>query len=392
MRPGYRASAAMDEDFPRGFGSGPPAWLRLWGPVVVSLLVQVPGTFAMWVGNQNGHLERMTPSALQLAVVLLGPLALIGARRFPGPVVAIVVAGAVGDILIGPPIGPPYIALVFAIVGAVARGARGWAWASVGVGWVVALALGLWLGVDWRHAQVVATTFGVLLLLGAGEFMRTRRDRVREFSRIAAERRRDEIEAERLRIARELHDVLAHSLSSIHVQASVGLHLVDKRPEQAREALASIKDASRDALDEVRSVLGTLRSGDAPLVPEPDLARVEELVEAVSGRGLQVTLEQSVSDAPPAVGLALYRIVQESLTNAVRHSGAGSVTVRIERIDGDYAVEVRDDGHGGPVVEEGRGLIGMRERAELLGGSLEAGPVEGGFAVRARIPGRTEDA
>jgi signal transduction histidine kinase len=195
-----------------------------------------------------------------------------------------------------------------------------------------------------------------------------------------------------VRIARELHDVLAHSLSQINVQAGVGLHLMDRQPDKARDALASIKDTSKTALDEVRSVLGVLRAEgspiDAPLVPEPDLGRLPALVAAA---GLRVDLDDRLrhAEVPAPVQLALYRIVQESLTNVSRHAtGATHVEVTLDRDDDVYRLTVRDDGHGETAGESGgRGLLGMRERAELLGGHLSAGPADGGgFLVEAEVP------
>jgi signal transduction histidine kinase len=221
-----------------------------------------------------------------------------------------------------------------------------------------------------------------------------------EFRRRAGERRQSAVQAERVRIARELHDVLAHSLSQINVQAGVGLHLMDKQPDKARDALASIKDTSKSALEEVRSVLGVLRAEqaapDAPLVPEPDLSRLGQLVTGYPE--LRIALEDRLrhDEVPAPVQLAIYRIVQESLTNVARHAtGAGEVRVVLERHGGDFRVEVRDDGDAPAdrTASEsgGRGILGMRERAELLGGHLSAGPApEGGFVVSAAIPAGRE--
>jgi signal transduction histidine kinase len=208
-----------------------------------------------------------------------------------------------------------------------------------------------------------------------------------------------------VRIARELHDVLAHSLSQINVQAGVGLHLMDSQPDKAADALASIKETSKTALDEVRSVLGMLRSesGDhsAPLVPEPDLSRLPALITQASTGAVTARLDDRLThaDVPAQIQLALYRIVQESLTNVSRHAhGATSVAVALRRDGARFLVEVRDDGTGagsGPhhTASEtgGRGVLGMRERAELLGGHLSAGPAAGGgFVVSAEIPAAEE--
>jgi signal transduction histidine kinase len=357
-------------------------------PVVVSLIVQLPAAL-FWLVRFPTDTAWIT---VGLAVV--GPLALLLARRWPGPVVAFVSTAACADFFVADPTqGPPYVALAFAIVLAVARGARIWAWVSVGVLWIGTVVAGLVLGLDWHPARIALTTLGILVVFGVGEGMRNRREHFAELSRIAAQRKQSEVQAERVRIARELHDVLAHSLSQINVQAGVGLHLMDKQPAKAAEALASIKETSKTALDEVRSVLGVLRAEGgqdptAPLVPEPDLSRLPGLVASVTSQGVEVTLHNEVDDAPKAVQLAIYRIVQESLTNVVRHAKATAATVDIRVVEHRYLVSVGDDGRGmAEQPTEGRGLLGMRERAELLGGTLETGTSpEGGLLVTARIP------
>lgn len=365
-----------------------PRWVTLWVPVVLSL---VPQLFAaLWTIRIGDFAPRETIGILALAVV--GPLALIGARRFPGPVVAVVSLAAALDLFVNPQGGPPYIALAFAIVSAVVRGARVWAWVSVGATGLAIVVAALAMGLEpWSPGRIAGTTLGVLIVFGIGEGMRARRDRVTEYWRLAGEREQSEVQAERVRIARELHDVLAHSLSQINVQAGVGLHLMERQPDKAAEALASIKETSKAALDEVRSVLGALRSdggSPAPLVPEPALDRLPALVDAI--RGVEVTLDNTIVDAPHAVQLALFRIVQESLTNVTRHADAAHATVRLWAEDYAYRVEVLDDGAGGGAAASetgGRGLLGMRERAELLGGHLSAGPADGGgFRVSATIP------
>ncbi len=399
---------------PRFRLSGPA---RLWLPAIVSFVVQVPAAVFTWRLRHVSALADDDPwrFAVRLALALLGPLALIAARRFPGPVVAVVAAAAGAyTLIVAGEFAPPYLALAFAIVSAVVRGARVWAWWSLGVAWLVTVTTGILLGVDWQPAAVVAVTLGLVLLLGVGEGIRSRRARIDEIRRRSAERRVSEVQAERMRIARELHDVLAHSLSQITVQAGVGLHLIDTQPDAAAHALATIKETSKSALDEVRSVLGVLREGQdasgaavaaAPLVPEPDLSRLDSLVASVVSQGLQVTLENGITpgtdavrdDAPPpkAVQLALYRIVQESLTNVIRHAQATSATVVLAATPEAWTVSVIDDGDGGTAARPGgenaprpgRGLLGMRERAELLGGHLSAGPRPmGGFAVEAVIP------
>lgn len=384
-----------DHSFARGGWHGPPPpdwsapkWITLWVPVIASFIPQVLA--ALWTIRFGEFAPREAVGILALALV--GPLALIGARRFPGPVVAVVsVAGAL-DLFVNPHGGPPYVALAFAIVSAIVRGARVWAWASVGACWIVTVGAAVAMGREqWTPGRIAGTTLGILIVFGIGEGIRSRRDRVAEYRRLASQREQSEVQAERVRIARELHDVLAHSLSQINVQAGVGLHLMDRQPDKAAEALASIKETSKAALDEVRAVLGALRSEgatDAPLVPEPTLDRLPALVAGI--RGVEVTLDDRIGDAPKPVQLALFRIVQESLTNVTRHADATHATVRLWTDADAYRLEVTDDGTGStaPASETGgRGLLGMRERAELLGGHLSAGPAQGtGFRVAASIP------
>jgi len=378
----------------RRFRSASSRRFRLWFPVVISLLVQVPSVFFSWQRQQGAQpvvWDSPLAALLAFGLAVLGPAALIGARRFPGPVVVVVGIAAACDLLAGANDGPPYISFAFAIGSAIVRGARVWAWASITVSWLGSLIAASVLGLQWQPWRVVGITIGILLVVGFAEGMRGRRERMAQLSLRVAARRQTEVQAERVRIARELHDVLAHSLSQINVQAGVGLHLIDRQPEKAREALASIKDSSKTALDEVRSVLGILRaegSADAPLVPEPDLSRLEGLAASVTAQGVEVTLSNEVSEVPKPVQLALYRIAQESLTNVVRHAGATRASVSLRERDGAYELVIADNGTGAhSTTEGGRGLLGMRERAELLGGSLDARPgPTGGFTVTAVIP------
>jgi signal transduction histidine kinase len=374
--------------------------VRLWIPVILSLIVQLPSAFATVGPDRQLHPLDLPPRQffLALALAIIGPLALIAARRFPGPVVAVVAVTAAIDLfVVKPDDAPVYLSLAFAIVGAIIRGARVWAWVSVGTAWVLSITASIVAGALWSPIRIAFTTLAILVVFGFGETVRTRAERFAQIARIRAQRRQSEVQAERVRIARELHDVLAHSLSQINVQAGVGLHLMDAQPERARDALASIKETSKSALDEVRSVLGILRAepgshDPAPLVPEPDLTRLDWLAASVSTQGVEVTVAGTLTAVPQATQLAIFRIVQESLTNVVRHAGATTAAVELGEAEGFYTVVVTDNGTTPlPDAEtKGRGLLGMRERAELLGGTLEAGPAGGGgFRVSARIPTRT---
>ncbi|MEU8636969.1 sensor histidine kinase [Amycolatopsis sp. NPDC048633] len=187
---------------------------------------------------------------------------------------------------------------------------------------------------------------------------------------------------ERLRIARELHDVLGHHLALINVQAGAALHRRD--PAQAEEALGTIKDASKTALQELRATLGMLRQA------EPSLSRVAELAESVGASGLTVRTEIDgvARDLPPDVEHAAFRVVQEALTNVAKHAAAKTVVVRLAYGADALSVQVDDDGRGGD-APPGTGIRGMAERARALGGELTAAPREGGgYRVRARLPVR----
>lgn len=372
---------------------GLPAPVRLWIPALLSFFVQVPATIViLW---RFAPVESAPIAVVVLAVAAVGPLALLASRRFPGPVAAVVTAAAVADLLLPPLVGPPYVAFAFAIVLGIIRGARVWVYASVAIGWVAAVTLGSVLGMDWHPVRIALTTAAIAFLLAVAERVRDRRARIGEARRKAIEHRQSVEQAERMRIARELHDVLAHSLSQINVQAGVGLHLMDSQPERAREALANIKASSKTALDEVRGVLAFLRADSvdaAALAPQPDLSQIPGLLDSMRAQGLDVDYTVSLSRTPSAAAqLALYRIVQESLTNVLRHAQASRAEVRLTETDGTIRLTISDDGRG-PVDphrgDAGSGILGMTERAELLGGTLVTGPgSNGGFLVTATLPG-----
>ena len=210
---------------------------------------------------------------------------------------------------------------------------------------------------------------------------------------------------ERLRIAQELHDVVAHSMSVIAVQAGVGAHVLDDRPDQARAALEAISATSRGTLTEMRRLLGVLRDSDGERAhaPAPGLADVPSLVEDVQNAGVPVTLDVEGSSVcvNGGVELSAYRVVQEALTNVMKHAGTTThVDVKVQYLPGSLAVEIVDDGRGAAAVAagnggstdngsagSGHGLVGMRERVELWGGELSVGPVSGGgYRVKALLP------
>jgi signal transduction histidine kinase len=240
------------------------------------------------------------------------------------------------------------------------------------------------------------------LLLGAA--IRNRRDYLAALVDRAetAERTRDEearrrVGEERLRIARDVHDVVAHAMVAINVQAGVGAHLLDRDPEQARRTLEDIKKVSGEALSDLRSTLGVLREDaaaddEAPVRPAQGLRELDELGESLRTAGIEVDLDVDPETAtlPASVTSTGYRIVQEALTNVVRHASGSHARVRVTRGDDTLLIEVQDDGRGvdtaGP-PGAGQGVRGMRERAQAAGGTLEAGPQEGGgWRVVATLP------
>ncbi|MFI9008700.1 sensor histidine kinase [Actinosynnema sp. NPDC053489] len=220
--------------------------------------------------------------------------------------------------------------------------------------------------------------WGPLVAAPAFAVLSLRRTRLRE-------RRDRQVEEERLRIAREVHDVVAHSLAMINVQAGVAAHVADRRPEEAVKALRAIKEASGHALDDLRATLGVLRTGGGT-TPAPGLDRLAELVRPVPVA--RVVGEPGA--LPTAVDVAAYRVVQEALTNALRYApDASEVVISFERTEDALVLTVADDGGARadrPALGAGSGIRGMRERVEALGGELEAGPSARGFTVRAVLP------
>jgi signal transduction histidine kinase len=196
---------------------------------------------------------------------------------------------------------------------------------------------------------------------------------------------------ERMRIARELHDVVAHSMSVITVQAGFGSLVIDDQPAKARAALGAIETTGREALAEMRRLLGMLRDdGPATLTPAPGLGELDHLVAqtAKAGVSVQVTITGAPRPLPPGIDLSAFRIVQEALTNVVKHAETASCQVAIAYAEHELSIEIDDDGRGGPTVNgHGHGLIGMRERAHLYGGTVQAAPLPGrGFRVAASLP------
>jgi signal transduction histidine kinase len=359
---------------------------------------------------ENADARSFDALAVLLSVVAGGVLALH--RRAPMVVLAVTTAALVLYSLrdySGGPIYVTWIGAIFAV--SVARGpAKAWVPAAVSTAVILATAFqdSTWVVVG-RLGQAPASiaalfvswAVGALLLGGSVRGRGAERAVMEERARHLAETREEEarrrVAEERVRIARDLHDSVAHSMASISVQAGVGAHVLDERPEDARAALLAIKHASGDALAELRATLSMLRSTEAvPREPTEGLDRLPLLVDSSRAAGLavDVVIEGDAQQLPPAVDTAAFRIVQESLTNVIRHAGPARATVAVRHGDGGVEIEVTDDGRGsvngnGDAVRGGggHGLAGMRERVALLGGELYAGPRRtGGYRVRARLP------
>ncbi len=259
---------------------------------------------------------------------------------------------------------------------------------------------------DFHEADFLANGLAFAIVWIIGESVRSRRERLanaieraERLERERAEDARQAVSSERLRIAQELHDVVAHAMSVIAVQSGMGAHVIDTQPDEAKKALQAIETTSRSALDELRRMLGVLREeGDSggALAPAPRADEVHTLIETVRAAGVPVELnwEGMTADVmpPDSVLLNRYRILQEALTNVLKHAGTASVVVTIVEHVGETTIEVVDNGRGlaaaskAPGSPPGHGLVGMRKRVALFGGTLETGAmVGGGFRVFARL-------
>jgi signal transduction histidine kinase len=371
---------------------------RSWVPprrdlaLAVGVAVFEIAVSAVAAGHQD---SRRGFDALAVGLLLAGALSLAWRGRAPIAVFGVVFATTLAYVVIGYPQGPIYLALIVAFCTTLLEGHRLVAWSSVPAGW----ALFLWLpslvgtGDPPELAGVLGLAAWLLVLATTTEIVRIRRERTAEARRAREEEARLRASEEQLRIARELHDVVAHNLSLINVQAGTALHLIDERPELAESALVAIKGASKDALDELRALVDVLRSGVevAPRLPTPTLADVDDLVERSSAAGVPVELRVRGTrrPLPHTIETAAYRVTQEALTNVARHAGATHTVVELDYEPDALVVRVEDDGRGpaGDGASTGKGLTGMRERVHALGGELEVGARGAhGFRVRARIP------
>ncbi len=382
----------------------PAVWLV---PVVVAA-VQLAGS----AGPRHGS-GRAGGADLHFAplnwfgylLLIAGPVALLLRTVYPYPVLVAVLAITVTYQVAGFGWGPIFLSLVVAFLTAAAVGPRWRTYLLPVLGWVALVWLvPLLRGQDPPPTVAIgAIAAWLLVLIAIAEGIRqrravliARRQRKAAMAREArAEQERRATQA-RLSIARELHDVLAHSLSMINVQSSVALELLDKHPERAGPALAAIKDASRQAISDVHSLVTALRTDSTePTAPTPGVTDLDGLVGTARATGLTVStaVQGEPRPLPAVIDVAAARIVQESLTNVVRHSTAHNAEVTVTYAPGELAVAVDNDGralNAGP-ASGGSGIAGMRERARALGGELTTRRRPGGgFSVRATLPLRIE--
>ncbi|MGW0560981.1 sensor histidine kinase [Streptomyces sp. NPDC003016] len=381
------------------------------------LVVIVAGSFADPHGSPNGPtFGTRVPGARSVVLMVLGSAALVLRRRRPMGVLAFTGVVTLVELVAGDPPAPVAMSAVIALYTVASRTDRPTTW-RVGLLTMTGLtAAAMCFGSGPWYSQ---ENLGIFAWTGigatAGDAVRSRRafvDAIRERAERAERTREEEarrrVAEERLRIARDLHDVVAHHIALVNVQAGVAAHVMDKRPDQAKEALAHVREASRSALNELRATVGLLRqSGDpeAPTEPAPGLAVLDQLLDTFRHAGLPVEVARPDSGVaaplPAAVDLAAYRIIQESLTNVQKHAGPqAKAEVSVVRVGSSAEVTVIDNGAGtaggtagetagaeGPEAGGGHGLTGMRERVTALGGTLTAGPrYGGGFRVHAILP------
>jgi signal transduction histidine kinase len=357
--------------------------LRSW----VGRVLRVVLPLAFVLGATGGASRWQQLGTLGYLWLIATALPLLVVHRYPMTIFLITSALTLGYYSSANPGGPvivlPTIALFMLtkIRGPVVAGITGGALILAG-GIAMYIRHG-WAAFDMRAGLAVVW---VIAVVGVGTAVRNGLAAARARREQADEHRHRMAEQERLTIAREVHDVVAHSLAMINVQAGVAAHVADRRPEQAKEALLNIKEASASALKDLRATLAVLRSGEDK-APAPSLAQADELFEHARAAGLEVRVDGEPGELPAPVDGAAYRILQESLTNVVRHANqARGVDVRFERKTGALTLLVRDDGQGAVEPAPGHGLRGMSERAAALGGALSTSVVDGGFQVRVDLP------
>ena len=374
--------------FPAGFAVSqrlaPDVLAAVAGAVVLAMMA------APW-GHDGGQLT--LPLLICLPVVVL--------RRWPLPVLGVMTVAAGMVVARGVALLPLGVLLGLALYLSALRLPRA---RSIPLALAVAAALGVAVVCSVftiaRVPVAAVATVNFVPLAGAWFIADSVAARRRYQAGLAAQGERErsaEVREERVRIAREMHDVVAHALAVITVQAGVGRCLADKRPEEASAALGSIEAISRTAQDELRVMLGLLRDGEAgtaPLAPTPRLIDVKDLADTVRASGIRVELRMDGTDHPlsPSLELSVYRVMQEALTNIVKHAPGAQAVAELTVSPGKVRLDVRDDGGPGggaprPDAGTGHGIVGMRERIGAFGGWLVAGPTaDGGFQVTAEVP------
>jgi signal transduction histidine kinase len=361
--------------------------------VDVAVAAAVFGASVVNVASQDAAGISEIPLA-GFVLLAIGSVAVYWRRRWSVAVLGVALVMTVAWTAFGYPGNPVFHILVSLY--AVGRYVREW-WISLGALAVALAAVGLGQVVDRDPVADVATALLVTTLPWyVGRRVRLRAAAARERAEYLGWKRATEAERAiadaRAGIARELHDVVAHNVSVMTVQAGVARLVVEDDPQRAQEAIGAVEDAGRRALDELRHLLGVLRPDTASgeLGPQPALNQIQQLVEQLRQTGMSISLAVDVTSALPVrVDLFGYRIVQEALTNVLKHGGVDAAAqVRVEEVDGHLDIEVTDTGTGASTLPgSGHGIVGMQERAIVLGGTFEAGPRPGGgFRVRARLP------
>ncbi|MFJ4919331.1 sensor histidine kinase [Streptomyces sp. NPDC088725] len=370
------------------------------------LLAMLVGSFAgphSRAGGPGPTFGERAPDALSVVLMAVAAAALVRRRRNPMAVLLCTGTLTAVDLVLSAPPAPVVFSTVIALFTVAARTDRSTTW-RVGLATMTvltALAMGFSAG-PWYEQENLGIFAWTGMAGAAGDAVRSRRafigairERAERAERTREEEARRRVAEERLRIARDLHDVVAHHIALVNVQAGVASHVMDKRPDQAKEALAHVREASRSALNELRATVGLLRqSGDpeAPTEPAPGLAHVDGLLGTFRNAGLPVDFAAAdgTPRLPATVDLAAFRIIQEALTNVRKHAGAGArAEVSVVPVGHTIEITVLDNGRGTgePSDGGGHGLLGMRERVTALGGSLSAGPrYGGGFRVQAILP------
>ncbi|MFJ9738190.1 sensor histidine kinase [Streptomyces sp. NPDC101166] len=374
------------------------------------LACMLAGSFVDPHGERGVSWSLRTPDLLSLLLMTFSAAALVFRRSAPMTVLAVTGSLSLVESVTGDPRAPVAMSAVVALFTVAAATDRATTWRAGLLTMTVLTGAAMIAGPLPWYAQ---ENLGLLAWTGigatAGDAVRSRRaalqairERAERAERTREEEARRRVAEERLRIARDLHDVVAHHIALVNVQAGVAAHVMDKRPDQAKEALAHVRDASRSALNELRATVGLLRqSGDpeAPTEPAPGLDRLDELAGTFRSAGLQVEVARDDQDTalPAAVDLAAYRVIQEALTNVRKHAGADAkAEVSVVRVGPHIEVTVLDDGSGDAPAHQaggGHGLLGMRERVTALRGTLTTGPrYGGGFRVHAILPLKTPSA